>query len=360
MQSPVHQTDEALAPYLRSADDAEARRRLEALIRELDPVITGIIRRKLRVVPGGPVEREGAAAEDVRGEVLVQVLARLEELRRNPDGDGIANLRGFVAVSAYRVCDSHLRKKYPQRASLKNKLSYLLTKRAGQEGLALWDAGGDRLAGFEAWREEGRPLVRNARYQQLVERPRAVVEQAFPGQDPKHANPGELVAALFNWTAGPVELDDLVNVVAQLWEVRDAVEPPPEPRGEESADPYRNLADPRPAVETEAEQRAYLQALWAEIRQLPPRQCAALLLNLRDAQGRGVIALLPILRIATIREIAAALGFAAERFAELWNELPVEDNAIAELLGCTRQQVINLRKVARERLGRRMRALEAA
>jgi hypothetical protein len=44
----------------------------------------------------------------------------------------------------------------------------------------------------------------------------------------------------------------------------------------------------------------------------------------------------------------------AEEFANLWNELPLEDASIASLLGVTRQQVINLRKSARERLTRRM------
>jgi len=37
--------------------------------------------------------------------------------------------------------------------------------------------------------------------------------------------------------------------------------------------------------------------------------------------------------------------------------LPLEDAAIAERLGLTRQQVINLRKSARARLARRMRGL---
>ena len=47
----------------------------------------------------------------------------------------------------YHVCDNHLRRKYPQRASLKNKLTYLLTQRTGQTGLAVWDgADGARLA----------------------------------------------------------------------------------------------------------------------------------------------------------------------------------------------------------------------
>jgi len=38
--------------------------------------------------------------------------------------------------------------------------------------------------------------------------------------------------------------------------------------------------------------------------------------------------------------------------------LPLEDSAIAQLFGITRQQVINLRKTARERLARRMQARE--
>jgi hypothetical protein len=43
-----------------------------------------------------------------------------------------------------------------------------------------------------------------------------------------------------------------------------------------------------------------------------------------------------------------------EEFAEIWNHLPLDDNRIAEILNLTRQQVINLRKSARERLARRM------
>ena len=37
--------------------------------------------------------------------------------------------------------------------------------------------------------------------------------------------------------------------------------------------------------------------------------------------------------------------------ARLWNQIPIEDLVIADLLGKPRQQVINLRRVARDRLG---------
>lgn len=92
--------------------------------------------------------------------------------------------------------------------------------------------------------------------------------------------------------------------------------------------------------------------MWEEILQLPARQRAALLLNLRDAQNRDVIHLLPETGTATEEEIAEALEMPLERFAEMWRKLPLDDASIAAQLGVTRRQVINLRKAARARVWR--------
>jgi hypothetical protein len=102
-----------------------------------------------------------------------------------------------------------------------------------------------------------------------------------------------------------------------------------------------------------------LAILWREVRELPRRQRLALLLNFRDAGDQDLISLLPYTRTATIEQIAETLDLPVEEFLELWNKLPLDDVAIAELLGSTRQQVINLRKCARERLERRIRAVTA-
>ena len=102
------------------------------------------------------------------------------------------------------------------------------------------------------------------------------------------------------------------------------------------------------------ETRIFLKRLWEEVCELPRGQRAALLLNLRDADGGGCLGLLPATGVATTRQIAAALEVTDERFAEMWQHLPLDDAAIAGLLDVTRQQVINLRKSARERLSRRL------
>jgi hypothetical protein len=58
--------------------------------------------------------------------------------------------------------------------------------------------------------------------------------------------------------------------------------------------------------------------------------------------------------IAGIRAIAEMLSVPAEEFAAMWGKLPLDDLAIAQRLGVTRQQVINLRQAGRKRLGRRL------
>jgi hypothetical protein len=108
-------------------------------------------------------------------------------------------------------------------------------------------------------------------------------------------------------------------------------------------------------VAWQVEKRIFLQRLWEEVQLLPLAQRTALLLNLRDASGAGCLALFPAVGVANLRQLAAVLELPLEEFAALWNQLPLEDAAIAKLLKLTRQQVINLRKTARERLARRLR-----
>jgi len=95
--------------------------------------------------------------------------------------------------------------------------------------------------------------------------------------------------------------------------------------------------------------------LWREIAALPPRQRTALLLNLRDRDGLNALALFVLVGVTTIGDLASATGLTVERLWTIWDELPLDDLTIAGMLGVTRQQVINLRKSARERLARRVR-----
>jgi hypothetical protein len=95
--------------------------------------------------------------------------------------------------------------------------------------------------------------------------------------------------------------------------------------------------------------------LWREMGEVPRAQRVALLLNLRDGTGNSVLSLFPLLGIANLPEIAAALEISESELEKIWNDLPWDDNAIGRLLDCSRQQVINLRMAGRKRLANRVR-----
>jgi hypothetical protein len=162
-----------------------------------------------------------------------------------------------------------------------------------------------------------------------------------------------LVYEFLRWAGKPIPLDQLVGMIAELQGIWDS------PRqdwqaGDEGKVMVDLLPDPSVDVAHQVETRFYLQELWKEIRELPARQRTALLLNLRDAGDRDALILFTLTGVAKSAEMPDLLGISPDRFETLWKQLPVDDHEIAQLLGISRQQVINLRKSARARLARRM------
>jgi hypothetical protein len=241
-----------------------------------------------------------------------------------------------------------MRRQFPEQQSLRNRIQYLLTRQAG---FALWPDDRNKskklMAGFAAWRGQ-RPSSGPANLKQLLEDESLLGLLGGGGQSNRLK---EVLAGIFNRVGGPVEFDELVKCISVMLQIKDPVVESFD-GGEDG--PGYELADKQADVAWRVEKRIFLQRLWEELRELPLPQRAALLLNLRDYEGRGCIALFPATGVATIRQLADALEMSPEQLAELWHELPVEDSRIAELLKLTRQQVINVRKSARERLARRL------
>lgn len=338
--------DTLLEPLLLEVSDQQADELLSQLITlHAEPVIKGIIRYKLHLNSHRADGR--AEADDIYQEALAQLLVELQRLRKQPDEHPITDVRGMAAIIAHRTCSRWMRRQFPERHALKNRLQYLLTR---QRGFALWQGeGGKLVAGFAVWQGQKKtvaaaPLGHLSDDEGLL----AHIRMLKSGRSQEL---GDALAAIFNHFGGPIEFDELVNTVAALLGIRD--QPIESLAEDEDAVAFQTAAgEPDPAWQVE--KRIFLQRLWEELRQLPPNQRAALLLNLKDADGRGCIELFPATGIATLRQLANALEMSADRFAQLWNELPLEDARIAELLGLTRQQVINARKSGRERLTRRL------
>ncbi|HXA48784.1 MAG TPA: hypothetical protein VNV86_00700, partial [Candidatus Acidoferrum sp.] len=205
---------------------------------------------------------------------------------------------------------------------------------------AIWESdGAEWLCGLSAWRRQSIPPATSER----ISRWRDLLEDLPHGQK---LPPADLVTRVFERLGAPIPFDEAVEMMAWLWGVDD-----PAPVAEAKA---IEVESGEAHLEVRLELSRWLSELWGQIRELPRPQRVALLLNLRSGPDTPAAALLPVTGTATIPQIAETLGFAPEEFAAIWNALPLEDLAIADRLGLTRQQVINLRKSARERLVRRL------
>jgi DNA-directed RNA polymerase specialized sigma24 family protein len=340
----VNEVDPVLRPFLQEPDDAATRGRLgEILEREASPVAWRVIRAQLR-------GSEASDLEDVHAAVILRLARHLLGLRvaGNPE-EPVRAFAAYVAAVAHNACHAFLRVRSPDRARLRSRTRYVLTRAAP---LALWENGTHSLCGQAAWRGAA---WNPATVERLSDLSRRIGAFAGPQPDGAAMPFPRLVESLLARLQGPARFEDVVDALAAILGITDR--PATAPRSDDGppADPLDDLAAPGASPEDAIVQRDFLTRVWVEIQTLPLRQRAALLLNLRDPDGRGMIGLFPLTETATVAELARALEIPEDRFQTVWSDLPWEDEGIARWMGVTRRQVINLRKCARERLARRLR-----
>ena len=343
----VENPDAILLPFLQEQDEARSQQLLSELIREhIEPVIKQVIGHNLRQSAiHGKSHHLYQEEQDLCSEAILRLLTRLQAIKQDSSGNGIVDLRAYAAVVARHTCQEHLRQRRLEYKRLKDHIRYVIKL---QPGFALWRDGERKwLCGFDVWRSQKQRAVSDW----AVEQAQAVLRDS--DYMTVHARKvSDLLALVFDKLGGPVEFSLLVRLIAGLRGLREDAEP--FDQFTEEIEQGRTSQSTPP--DSRVEQRLYLRQLWKEIGQLPLPHRTALLLNLKDADDRGLIVLLADLKIATIRQIAEALELAPKEFAALWNDLPWDDARIALHLKTTRQTVINLRKSARRFLAQRMNA----
>jgi hypothetical protein len=262
-------------------------------------------------------------------------------VQQHPEEKFITSFPDYVAIKTYSACADYFRERNPRRWRLKNLLRYQLKQ---SPRFSLWKAENNCwYAGLSEWPEAAtlsKPLPSS----------RTILEM-FSTKSAQDISAAELLSAVFENAGQPIEFERLVSLAAEIWSITDL---PIESVDIPDREPEKESATAAPGVDLLFEQRLYLAHLWVELCRLPVLQRAALLLNLRDAEGGSAIFYIPHLGITSQNQIAEILELNQEEFQALWSELPLDDARIAGMFGITRQQVINLRKTARERLARRM------
>lgn len=242
---------------------------------DLDRIIRGVVRRVLRSAFDDQ--------EDVRSDVVLLLVRKLRQLEAAPSAEPIADVPAYVATLAHHACYAYLRRRRPQWMRLRNQVRYAV--------------GHDPDVCLE--QEDDRVFC-------VVRAPR--IGGGTP--DPARRPIGDLAKAIVAQAGGRMALDELVAAVADARGVRDA----------DIAASSRDLdavADPCAPVGVMLDNVRYLHWVWREVQQLPLRQRWALLLNLRNAGGQGLLGLLPLTGTATIRQIAEVLELPAQEFARL-------------------------------------------
>lgn len=347
--------DVSLLSFLRSADEREEELLLTRLISEYaDPTVRRVLRNKLKFYSNHDAAKySNPDLEEIYYDVQLHLLQKLRDLKRDPSHRPVSNLQSYITSIAHHRCDEYLRHKYPARRRLKDRVRYQLTI---QQEFRLWENKEiGWLAGLSTWGEaqceglkefdaqsNGSLLKTLSEKLQDVDAPRLKLQQ--------------LLKIIFTACGHPLELDSLTGLIAKLQRVEDHSV---KSLTEENIYLVEAVIEPQAEPDVVLQYRQLLQYLWSEICRLSRRQRIALLFNLKSPNGVNVITLLPVTQVATFEQIAEALEIPVELFESIWSRLPMDDLSIAEYLGATRQQIINLRKNAREKLSRRMKALES-
>jgi len=305
--------DNVLEPFLASPDERSEEQLGDLLTRDAAPLVRRIVSRRLGSA--------GSDVDDVCSQVMLQLLLRLRRERIDDNLAAIDAFAGYVATAAHHACDHFIRAKYPLRWRLRCRIRYVLDH---DRRFAIWRAPTGALVGGRAdWRSRPPSGV-------------AAAGAAFAGIQKDDV--AGLLARIFDECGAPVELNAIVDAAASVWAI---------PLFQHDAGYELDTVPARePRVDAMLEQRGRLARVWAQVRELPVRQRHALLLNLKG----DAITMFLTTGAASLRDIAGALELPVEQLAALWNDLPLPDNTLAARLGCTRQQVINLRMAARKRL----------
>ncbi len=341
----AHEINPLLDIFLTADETVSAGLLTELIDERVEPLVKALIRGKLHVsLQLGDERQINQDARDLVSEVKTRVVAKLTRLKSDDAAGAIENLDAYVKTVALNECNHYLRKRHPNRLRLKNQLRYLLTHHAP---FSLWTPAADVwVCGRREWKDIGVDLEEINISGQSVDE----LNEAFDkdGISASRLELADLVSAVFRHIDRPLRFDGLVSIVYDLRQTTEPVE-----EAEDETGTGKNLRYESDLLDR-LEQAAFLKTLWDEIGRLPLRHRAALLLNLKNSQGEGLITLLPLTRVATIRQIAENLEFSVEEFARIWNDLPWDDRTIADHLKLTRQQVINLRQSARATLRRRL------
>jgi RNA polymerase sigma factor (sigma-70 family) len=337
--------DNVLVPYLTARDEQERQQHLHELVTiRAAPLIRQVLRRRLAFyVSARGVNENNQDAEDLYQEALMRVVQVLDRLESSSPVE-IENFDLYVSRIASNTCTDFLRARSPARTRLKEGLRYLLKR---HKELVSWEHDGEILCGFALWQNTRKSVFSHQSFQDLETKLDSFQSLHFADENVRLAPVSQIVAELFHWIGGPIEIDALVRMTAYLLDIKD--------------EQLESLDDPSPrwdvyfllstqSHQSDVEANELLARLWQAVIQLPAEQRDAFAMSFEDAAGQDLFTVLRAAEIVNWDELAQGMGRSIQEVAWLRLRMPMDGASVADELKASRENVYKWRFRAIRRL----------
>ncbi len=330
-----------------NADSSPAADKSQQSIEEIidnyaDPIIKKILNHRLNLY-FNPLRKDlhQPEAEDLYQTAVLKLVARLNKSNLDLSRENIEEIKSYVAAIAHNVCNDFLRMKYPERNRLKNRLRDLMRRTSG---FSYWKSDELFLCGYAKWTGE-KESPRAVEVMRELEEKRNRVE-AGKLADLSGLPLTSLIAKLFDRCEGPVEIERLVQIVANLQGIKDY------PKESIDADmgTVNQIAEQPGRYYEHLEAREFLVRLWAELCELPLNQRKTFVLTSYDHHGESLLHMLLREQIVTISQIYTSLETTREELIVVWDKLPMNISTAAKELRTSKHMIAKWRHRAMKRL----------
>jgi len=330
--------DQLLLPYLQATDHADREQHLQEILTAYAvPEVRYALRRRLSFhVDTHGKNPHNQDAEDLFQEIMTKIVQALHDLKEPSSNATIEDFKEYIARVTANCCNDVLRKQSPSRTRLKYNLRFLL---AHHENFAVWKSANMTLTGLSEWRNEG---VSSAQLgfsydSQELETFRAA---RWPGENIKQVPLPQIVLEIFRWRSNPIEIDELVTIVADMQQIEDLP----------TVALHENLSTDTSSAQGRLEGKDVLRLLWRALRELSTEQRDVFSFGFEDDRGRDLFTVLLETETVTFRELTQEFGRPTDDIVRLWSKMPMDNKAIAQELNLTRGRVYQYRSRALEKL----------
>jgi len=334
--------DNLLLRLLNARDEHERQQRLEELLTiHVAPIIRQVLRQRLGLhVNAQGINPNNHDAEDLYQEAMTRIVEVLNADQLSLTK--IENFERYVGRIVSNTCVDFLRSKYPIRARMKDALLYVFRR---HRNLASWPYEDEILCGFAAWRNTGKQAEVADGFETKLD---AFLAARFADEDVKVVSLSRLVAELFEWIGGAVQIDVLVRMLVYLRDIREQqIESlDDDVTAEFEVRHYRRTGSPASDIEI----HELLGRLWHITKRLTPKQRDAFALRFQDPAGRNFFTVLLDERIVEWKDLTEGMERSVEELAHLCTKMPMDSTAIAGELRTSRDNIYKWRFRAIQKL----------